>query len=257
MATTLSDYQDKYKTIRLTREDGVLTVQMHTDGVELKWGAVPHDELGWCFADIAGDADNEIVIITGTADTFIAHFNTGEVDNRPPHLWDRVYAEGKRLLTNLLEVPVPMIAAINGPATVHAEIGLLCDIVLASDTAVFSDITHFPSGLVPGDGVHVVWPMLLGQNRGRYFLLTGEELSAQQALDLDIVAEVLAAEDLMPRAVELAAKLKEQPVLARRYARQTLTMQLKRTMQQDLGHGLVLEGMSAAEYWPRGRDIRP
>jgi len=49
-----------------------------------------------------------------------------------------------------------MIAAVNGPALIHAELALLCDIVLASETAVFQDLPHFPSGLVPGDGVHVV-----------------------------------------------------------------------------------------------------
>ena len=62
--------------------------------------------------------------------------------------------------------------------------GLLCDIVLASDDAVFQDAPHYPEGLVPGDGVHVLWPLLLGMNRGRYFLLTGEKLSAKQALCL-------------------------------------------------------------------------
>jgi hypothetical protein len=65
---------------------------------------------------------------------------------------------------NLLEIQAPMIA-VNAPATVHAELALLCDIVLAVDHATFQDAPHFPSGLVPGDGVHVVWPMLLGLNR--------------------------------------------------------------------------------------------
>lgn len=52
-------------------------------------------------------------------------------------------------------------------------------LVIASDTATFQDAPHFPNGIVPGDGVHIVWPLLLGPNRGRYFLLTGQRLSAQ------------------------------------------------------------------------------
>jgi enoyl-CoA hydratase/carnithine racemase len=64
-----------------------------------------------------------------------------------------------------------MIAAVNGPALIHAELALLCDIVLVSQTAVFQGLPHFPSGLGPREGVHVVFPLLLGANRGRYFLL--------------------------------------------------------------------------------------
>jgi enoyl-CoA hydratase/carnithine racemase len=60
----------------------------------------------------------------------------------------------------------------------------LCDIVIASDTATFQDDPHFLNGIVPGDGVHIIWPLLLGPNRGRYFLLTGQKLSAQEALSL-------------------------------------------------------------------------
>jgi enoyl-CoA hydratase/carnithine racemase len=79
---------------------------------------------------------------------------------------------------------------VNGPVNIHAELAVLSDIVLASENAAFQDAPHFPNGLVPADGVHVIWPYLLGRNRGRYFLLTGERLSAQEALRLGVVAEV-------------------------------------------------------------------
>ncbi len=83
----------------------------------------------------------------------------------------------------LLNIEAPVIAAINGPAWRHREIPLLSDIVLAADTAAFQDSAHFPNGLVLGDGMHIVMPLLLGMNRGRYFLLTGQTLSAQEARD--------------------------------------------------------------------------
>jgi len=57
----------------------------------------------------------------------------------------------------------------------------MCDIVLASETAEFQDSAHFVGGLVPGDGVHVIFPMAMGLNRGRYFLLTGQRLNAALA----------------------------------------------------------------------------
>src|ERR1700752_1174112 len=105
---------------------------------------------------------------------------------------------------NLLDIEVPVIAAVNGPALIHAEIAVLSDIVIASDNAEFQDAPHFPNGLVPGDGVHIVWPLVLGVNRGRYFLLTGQKLSAREAQTLGVVSEVVPRERLLNRAREIA-----------------------------------------------------
>lgn len=88
-----------------------------------------------------------------------------------------------------------MIAAVNGPCTVHSELAVLSDITLASETAVFADEAHVRSGMVCGDGVHVVWQEVLGSNRGRYFLLTGQEVLAAEAKDLGVVNEILPATD--------------------------------------------------------------
>ena len=144
-----------------------------------------------------------MVILTGTGDDYCADFEPNRPTRRMPRDWDKTYWEGKRLLTNLLEIEVPIIGAVNGPATIHAEIPVMSDIVLASETATFQDAPHFPRGVVPGDGVHVIWPLVLGQNRGRHFLLTGRTLSAREALELGVVAEVLPRDELLPRAWEV------------------------------------------------------
>src|SRR6266508_1757610 len=238
------DYVNKYKHIRMERRNGILQISLHTNGGTLKWGAGPHEELGYCFSDIGADPDNKVIIMTGTGEKFNAEFDAGSLGKFTPRSWDHIYWDAKRLLMNLLDIEVPMIAAVNGPATIHAELAVLCDIVLASDDAVFQDAPHFPNGIVPGDGVHVVWPLLLGPNRGRYFLLTGQRLSAQEALRLGVVGEVLPLDQLMPRARELAHRLAAHPRRMLKHSRTALVRHLRKRLRDEIDLGLALEALA-------------
>lgn len=247
---TFDDYARAYEHVSMRRENGILELTLHSDGGSLHWGSAPHTELGYCFADVGADPDNRIVILTGTGDEFIARLDRSWVREMTPELWREIHAHGRRLLMNLLEIEVPMIAAVNGPATVHAELALLCDIVLSSDTATFKDAPHFRYGTVPGDGVHLVWPLLLGMNRGRHFLLTGRKLDAREAQDLGLVAEVLPRDELLDRAWELARDLAQRPAITLRYTRLAITQLLKQVLQENLSYGLALEGLGAWNEWP-------
>jgi enoyl-CoA hydratase/carnithine racemase len=245
---TLEQYVNKYEHARMERRDGILLLTLHSNGGTLQWGSGPHSELPQVFNDIGSDPENRVVIMTGVGDGFTGP--RGTPDSRPrrtPAEWDATYWEGKRLLMNLLDIDVPMISAINGPALRHSELPLLCDIVLAAEEVEFQDSGHFVNGLIPGDGMHIVYPLLLGINRGRYFLLTGQSLSAQQALDLGVVNEVLPRDRLMDRAWELAEQLIQQSPLVLRYSRVLLTQNLKRQMHDLLGYGLALEGLGSAQ----------
>src|SRR3989442_1671817 len=106
---------------------------------------------------------------------------------------------------------------------------------------------HFPNGMVPGDGMHIIYPLLLGWNRGRYFLLTGQTLDAPKALELGLVNELLPRADLLPRAWALAEQLAQRPSLLLRYTRVLFTQPLKRQLIDHLGYGLALEGMSVVD----------
>ena len=240
-------YFDRYPTIHFERDaQGILLMRLHTNGGPVVYASQNHSD--WCaaFYEVGADRDNQVVILTGTGDAFINRFGWDKPNSGPAD-WDVIYWEGRRMLRNLLDIEVPVIGAVNGPATIHAELALLSDITLAASTATFQDQPHIPFGTVPGDGAHIVWPELLGLNRGRYFLLTGQVLSAQQALELGVVNEVLPPERLLPRAYELARQLVALPPLTRRYTRVALTQRLKRLFDEALGYGLALEGLAVLQ----------
>ena len=249
--TQLSDYEHAYADIHFERIDGILCMTFHTDGGSLKWTERSHRELPEAFHDVATDPENRVVIMTGTGPDFLTEL-AFETRSQSPTDWDQIVREGIRMLEELMRIPVPVITAVNGPVTTHAEVALLSDIVLASETATFADREHFVAGVVPGDGVHVVWPLLLGPNRGRHFLLTGRTLDASEALDLGLVAEVLPVDQLMDRAWTLARALNQQTMLTLRYSRTCITMQLRRDLDQVLNEGLRLESLAAIDRRSHG-----
>lgn len=246
--TTFDSYRTKYRTIRMQREDGILEMHFHSEGKSLQWSLVAHNEFESAFVDVGRDPGNEVVIMTGTGEEFCGPaIKPGSHPNRnimTPETYDPIFWESKQLLPNLLAIDVPVIAAINGPAVRHAEIPLVSDIVLATTDTFFQDTAHFPGGMVPGDGMHIVMPLLMGVTRGRYFLLTGQKVTSDEALRIGLVNEVLDRGQLLDRARELARQILAQPRLVRRYTRMMLTEDLKKRMQGLLGYGLALEGIA-------------
>ena len=245
--STTPDYFHRYANLAMQRDAaGVLTVRMHSHNGPIVWDAVSHREFTDAFHDISRDRRNRAVILTGTADEWMVKIDReGMGALGTPWVWNRVNLDGRKVLSNLLDIEVPMIAAVNGPARVHSELALLCDIVLCTPDTVFQD-RHLEWGIVPGDGVHIVWPAVLGPSRGRYFLLTGPRIGADEALRLGVVSEVHPREQLLARAQQLGAQMAALPALAARYSRVLFTQPYRRLLADDAGYGLALEGLSAA-----------
>jgi enoyl-CoA hydratase/carnithine racemase len=185
--------------------------------------------------------------MTGTGDVWCETIDFASFKLTNAGEWDHTFYDGRKLLKNLLDIEVPIISAINGPARMHPEIPVMSDIIVASDTTVFQDAPHFMGGIVPGDGAHIVWTHVLGPNRGRYFLLMGQELDAGQALDYGVVQEVLPKDEVLGRALEIAGVFAAKTDLALRYARVVLTQRYKRLMDEGLGLGLSLEALAVID----------
>jgi enoyl-CoA hydratase/carnithine racemase len=244
----LDAYHDSFPNARLTRSKaGVLEVVLHTDGSTLIFNGHTHEQFVDLFHTIGSDPENRVVILTGSGDAFMETISPDGFDFFTPRGYDKIYREGKKVLMNILDIEVPLIAAVNGPVRLHSEYVLLADIVLASPSTVFQDRPHFEFGIVPGDGVHLLWQEVIGTVRGRYFILTRQELDAQTAREWGAVNEIVPADKLLARAREIAEGLAKLPPLTTKYTRIALTQKLRRIVDEGVGYGLALEGISAAD----------
>lgn len=257
------DYKDKFPHIKMERNDeGILLMTLHDGaGGEFFWGYENHHETAYVWRFVGDDPENKLVILTGSGNAFLregkGYSNPKEIerDNMDDGAaraseWIDATKHGRRLEFDLMDVDCPMIACINGPVSIHAEIPLLCDIVLAAEHATISDAVHFEYGQVPGDGVQVVFPLLMGFNRARYFMLTGQELTAKQCLDLGMVNEVLPRDQLIDRAYVLARKILQSPAPVVRLFRPIVLQQVKKAMQEFVPHGLYGEALAFAAERP-------
>jgi enoyl-CoA hydratase/carnithine racemase len=256
MRASFEQYQQQYAHFAaLTRQDGILEIRLHRGGGACVFDGAMHAQLGDLFADVGSDRDTRIVILTATGDRFLDHHDMDMAvmkDFMPytaaMHL--PLIPESQRLIQNFLDIEVPVIAAVNGPVSVHAEIPVTADVVLAADTVHFSDPFHFINGIVPGDGVQIIWPMLIGPTRAKYFLLTGQQISSREALQLGFVNEVLPAAQLRGRAWTIARQLAVQPDVTLRATRMLFTRSYKRALADDFSLGAALEGLGATHHWP-------
>lgn len=134
-------YFDRYENFVLSRSaSGVLTVRFHTDGLEHTFTGTTHHDFPRLVEEIAYDRDNKVLVLTGTGETFIDNIDGPSLgDLTKPWTADVVYVEGRRGVQRLVDLEIPIVAAVNCPVSVHSEYALLADVVIASETAVFSD----------------------------------------------------------------------------------------------------------------------
>jgi enoyl-CoA hydratase/carnithine racemase len=240
-------YRGSYPHAALSRSpEGVLEVVLHSDGDTLTFDGYVHEEFVDLFHQIGEDAENRIVILTGAGQAFIDNISTEGFDFFTPSGYDKIYREGKKVLANILDISAPIIAALNGPATIHSEYVLLADIVIATPDTIFQDKPHLSFGLAPGDGIHSLWPEVIGPIRGRTFVLTQQIIEADEAKALGVVSELVPRERLMQRAREIAAQLAKLPPLTTSYARVAMMQKFRRLVDETVSYGLALEGLSAA-----------
>jgi enoyl-CoA hydratase/carnithine racemase len=241
-------YFDRYENFMIDRSaSGVLTVRFHTAGNEHTFTGTTHHDFPRLIEEIAYDRENKVLVLTGTGKTFITEIDGPSLgDITKPWTADVMYVEGRRGVQRLVDLEIPIIAAVNGPVSVHSEYALLADVVIASETAVFSDTPHLAFSIAPGDGLFVVWEEVLGLNRARFLEITGGSFSAQEALTWGAVGEVVPQHAVLSRAQELAEQMTARPQLTNRYIALIFRQRISRRLTEGMALGMALESLTAA-----------
>jgi enoyl-CoA hydratase/carnithine racemase len=249
MQTPQADYFTAYRSVKLTRDaNGVLIVQLHTNGGSCTMTAQTHTEFVEAFYRISQDRANKIVILTGAGGDFITDVDWSSWGNPgDPGVWSQIHDEGVQALENIANIRVPVIAAIEGRAHVHSDYALLASVIVAAEGATFQDVAHFSAGVAPGDGIFTTWSYRAGAGRAEAFLLNPQPLPARTAQEWGVVAEVVPNGKAVARARELAALYLKAPEVTRRNTRIHFIQPLKERIVREVGYGLSLEGASAAD----------
>jgi len=257
------EYKEMFKDwFILKREDGIIEVQMHTNGGPGLWTYGMHKGLGMLPKIIAQDNENGVMIITGTNDVWLtfAGMEYGEIliesaaknpQEYARRTYDEWYMDGKELLkAYLFDLQIPTIAVLNGPSPIgHTEFALACDLTLCTPDFAFKE-GHFGIGLVPGDGQFLALRHILGEKRANMMAYDDMQINAEKALEWGLVNEVVPREKIMQRAWELARKIMKQDYHTRRLTHHVMTDPWRRDVLADFDMQFACEGWAASMKSP-------
>jgi enoyl-CoA hydratase len=232
-----------FETLRIERIGDVLRVTIDHPLSELN--AVDerlHRELTALFAALRRESEARAVVLTGRGRVFSAG---GDFDwfpaLRDAARLDALRRDAKQLIWDLLDVEIPIVAAVNGHAMgLGASIALLCDLIVMADTATIGD-PHVRVGIAAGDGGTVIWPLAIGPARAKQYLLTGDPLPATEAERIGLVNKVIPADRLEAEALALAERLAAGAPLAVRYTKLAVNKLIKDALNIAFDTATALE----------------
>ena len=224
--------------------DGVRTVTLNRPASRNALSAALRKQFFAALREAESDDAVDVVIVTGADPVFCAGLDLKELGDT---------TELPDISPQWPPMPKPVIGAINGAAvTGGLELALYCDILIASDRARFAD-THARVGLLPTWGLSVRLPQKVGVGMARRMSLTGDYLSAEDALRAGLVTQVVPHDELLPTAHAVAASI----VGNNPDAVRALLASYHRIDESQTGEGLWIEAMSAKQWMQRtsGDDI--
>jgi enoyl-CoA hydratase len=237
--------------------DGVALVTIRGQDKVNSLNEQDHLDLGAIWPTLAQDKSVRIIVITGEGNYFCAGGNMG-MEQRLAGDYQGIVqtmTEARDLVMNILNCDKPIISAINGPAAgAGLATALLADISIVGDDVPITD-GHTRIGLAAGDHAALIWPLLCGMARAKYYLLTCDRLDGRTAADIGLVSRSVPREEVLKESLDLAARLAAGPQHALRWTKRSLNQWLRMagpTFEASLGLEMInlfgpdyLEGITA------------
>lgn len=239
-----------YGSLAFERDGAILTVTLNRPELMNATNAQMDRELGRFFYEVVQDQETRVIVLTGAGKAFCGGGDFDyirELMDEPPKIWDSMN-DGKRLIFAMLECPKPVIAKVNGHAIgLGATLALFCDVSFAADHAKIAD-PHVAIGFVAGDGGAVIWPQLIGYNRAKEYLFTGEPLSATEAARIGLINHAVPAAELDRRVRDYAMKLVAMPARALQWTKASVNIGLKQLAHSVMDASMAYEALSNSTH---------
>lgn len=199
-----------------------------------------HSELARIAREADLDDDVRALVITGAGRAFCAGGDFGP-DSDVMGGGRRSQKEPLEIVNQMLDCSIPIISAVKGYAMgLGATVALLADVVVAGRATTFAD-THVKMGVGAGDGGQVIWPLLLGVNRAKYHLMTGERLTGEDAHQAGLVNFLVEDDQILDKAMQVADQLAAGPTLAISASKMAVNQYIKMVSNLVLPYSFALE----------------
>lgn len=243
---SMSRYE-KYQDLQIEVRNKVATVTLNRPEARNAINQRLIRELRSIWDDLADDPAVNVVLLTGQGKYFSVGGDVKKMSERPG---GDVLEEGevhdpmisRRLVNRQLELDKPIVCAINGDciglAATHA---LLSDITVMSEDARIGDSHVNKAGLVAGDGGTIIWPLLIGVNKAKEYLMRGTLIKGRDAERIGLVNHCVPVADVLPKAREIAQELADGPAWAIRWTKLSLNQILKDRANRLMEASMALE----------------
>lgn len=237
------------------RHDHVLVLTMSSpDTRNALTGPDQFDDFETTCAEINDDLSVRAVVLTGAGSAFCAGGNVKDMRDRTglfagdPFDQADAYRRGiQRIPRAVYALNVPIIAAVNGPAVgAGCDLATMCDIRIGSDKAMFAE-SFVNLGIIPGDGGAWFLPRVVGYSNACKMAFTGNRVSAQEALVMGLVSEVVPTDQLLTRSLELAGDIAANPPHAVRLTKQLLRASQNASLDELLDKSAAFQAVCHAE----------
>src|ERR1700687_3432150 len=223
------DYRDYQHLVFERRPNGVVLITLNRPEVLNATNDRLHWELTQVWLTLDADDSARVAVVTagGPASSAGGALDMVEANARDPKRMGRTLREASDIVYNMINLDKPVISAINGVAVgAGLVVALVSDLSIISETARFTD-GHTKLGVVAGDHAAIVWPLLCGMAKAKYYLLTSDFIDGREGERIRLVSLCVPAAEVLPRAFEVADKLATGAQQAIRWTKRSLNNWLR------------------------------